>query len=457
MLVECPLDPLDVLAVDVWSPISSCTGASPPPLGLCLCESKTGARRGRRRSTGGLARRSGGCREELRDGGPTGGTLFFQVQKENDMRKAAEVAKLQYQGIIDNYELYHSYELLLKAAELNMMKVSGSPEVHLPTVEEEDTLEDDQANQEVCRVLVAAKEGKVVDVKLSSCKLSYLPDAFGNASTITSLDLSNNQLKILPDSLGGLVELHTLIVEKNDLLALPDTIGLLTNLKILNVSCNKLTSLPESICQCNGLEILNADLNELAFLPSQIGSGLPNLTQLSLRWNKLRSLPTSVCNLKSLKKLEVKFNYLKSLPQAIGNLTNLEYLDASCNFMALQVLPDTIGDLVSLVDINLSCNQIKNLPESFGRLPAVKKINLKDNPLASPPVEVAEAGAEAVMIFMKEKWQSFLEDETQRHLAQESQQQEKWLPRALSGLSRVFLGGSPRKASSTADYLEQQL
>ncbi|KAI5076443.1 hypothetical protein GOP47_0008508 [Adiantum capillus-veneris] len=385
-------------------------------------------------------------------------TSSTQVQKESDMRKAAEIAKLEYQAIIDTYELYCSYELLLKAAEFNMMKLSGSPDVHLQTVkEEDDRLEDDQANEEVSRVLLAAKEGNIVDVKLSGCKLSRLPDAFGNVSTITSLDLSSNRLKLLPDSLGGLVELHTLNVERNELLALPDTIGLLKNLKVLNVTRNKLTSLPESISQCSGLEILDADLNELAYLPSLIGSSLPNLKQLSLRWNKLRSLPTSVCNLKSLRRLEVKFNYLKSLPQAIGNLTNLEYLDASCNFRELRNLPDTIGDLVSLVEIDLSCNQIKNLPESFGRLPALKKINLKDNPWASPPVEVAEAGAEAVMVFMKEKWQNFLEEEKQRHLAKESQHQEKWLPRTLSGLSRVFLGGSPRKYSSTEDYLEQQL
>ncbi|KAI5061124.1 hypothetical protein GOP47_0023629 [Adiantum capillus-veneris] len=383
-----------------------------------------------------------------------------QVEKEKNIREAAEMAKLQYQAIIESYELYHSYELLLKAAELNMMKLSVSPEVHLPTIEEEDErLEDDwRANEEVSRVLLAAKEGNIVDVKLSGCKLSHLPDAFGNVSTIFSLDLSSNQLKLLPDSLGGLVELHTLNVERNELRALPDTIGLLKNLKVLNVSRNKLTSLPESISQCSGLEILNADLNELLYLPYQIGSNLLNLKQLSLRWNKLRSLPTSVCNLKSLRSLEVKFNYLKSLPQAIGNLTNLEYLDASCNFTALQNLPDTIGDLVSLAEIDLSCNQIRNLPESFGRLPALKKINLKDNPLVSPPVEVAEAGAEAVMVFMKEKWQNFLEEEKQRHLAEESQHQEKWLPWALSGLSRAFLGsGSPRKSSSTEDYLEQQL
>ncbi|MCO5602681.1 hypothetical protein L7F22_056817 [Adiantum nelumboides] len=380
-----------------------------------------------------------------------------QVQKENDMRTASEVAKLQYQAIIDTYELYCSYELLLKAAELNLLKVSGSPEVHLAKVEEEDAFEDDQPNQEVSQILLAAKEGSIVDVKLSGCKLSYLPDAFGNASAIISLDVSNNRLQLLPDSLGDLVGLHTLIVEKNDLLALPDSIGLLQNLIVLNVSRNKLTSLPESICQCKSLEILNADFNELAYLPSQIGSSLPNLKQLSLRWNKLRSLPTSVCNLKSLKRLEVKFNHLKSLPQAIGNLTNLEFLDASCNFLALQVLPDTIGDLVSLVEIDLSCNQIRNLPESFGRLAGLKKVNLKENPLASPPVEVAEAGAEAVMVFMKEKWQNFLEEEEQRHLAEESQQQEKWLPWALGGLSKVFLGGFSRKASSTEDYLEQQL
>ncbi|KAH7416294.1 hypothetical protein KP509_14G084900 [Ceratopteris richardii] len=379
-------------------------------------------------------------------------------RKEQDIRDAAERAKLPYQAVIDTYELYHSYESLLKAAELNMMKLSGEPEVLLPLLDEEDVNlgDGEEVNEEVRRTFVAAKEGTIKDVKLNSCNLSRFPDAFGNISTIVSLDLSDNRLKHLPDTLGELVALESLNVEHNSLVVLPDTIGLLKSLKVLILSRNKLTALPESIPQCSCLEILNADFNELEYLPSQIGSGLPNIKHISVRWNKLRSLPTSFCSLRSLRKLELKFNQLKALPQAFGNLINLEYLDVSCNFTALQALPDTVGDLVALSEVDLSCNQIKILPDSFGRLQFVKKINLKDNPLVSPPVEVCEAGTEAIMCFMRNRWLNFLEEERQRYSA-EKEQQEKWLPWAINGLSKVFFGGSPHKASNNEDYLCQQL
>lgn len=388
---------------------------------------------------------------------------YLQAQKETEMRNAVQAARIPYQAIIDTDELCRSYEVLLKAAETEMLKLSGLPEAQTPSAAfEAKTDEGESVNEEVVQVLKASKQNAIKNVDLKGHKLQRLPDAFGSISTILSLDLSNNHLRLLPDSIGGLVELQTLIVEQNDLCSLPDSIGLLTNLKFLNVSRNKLTVLPDSISMCSALETLNADLNELEYLPSQIGLGLQNIKQLSLNWNKLRSLPASLCNMKSLRSLKVKFNHLKALPQAIGNLNNLEYLDVSCNFMDLQTLPDTVGDLVALTEMDMSCNQIHTLPDSFGRLQALKKVEVKDNPLVVPPLQVAEIGTEAIVAFMKDRWQNFLEEERQRALAAEEKQQQQqggWLPQVLDGswLRNVFLAGSPRKASSSDDYLEQQL
>lgn len=362
-------------------------------------------------------------------------------------------------------ELHRSYERLLRNAEEDMVKLSSMSAVQISQDPAKTPRVEEHVNEEVVRVLQAAEEGPLEEVDLKGRRITYLPDVFGKISTIITLDLSNNQLEVLSDSIGGLINLQTFNLENNDLVALPDSMGLLKNLQILNVSENKLSTLPESILQCSSLVSLTANLNQLTYLPSQIGFSLLNLQRLSVQWNKLRSLPASVCNLKSLKCLEVRFNQLKSLPSAIGNLTNLEILDASCNFMDLQVVPDSVGDLVSLIDLNLSCNQIRVLPDSFGRLQNLKKINIHDNPLAIPPMEIVDAGVEEIMAYMKGRWQNYLEEEEKRQSAQESPKQSKWLPWVLGGswFTKKFPGVSDERMSSrwqdhgSEDYLEQQL
>ena len=206
---------------------------------------------------------------------------------------------------------------------------------------------------------------------------------------------------------------------------------------------------------------LIANLNQLSYLPSQIGFSLVDLEQLSLQWNKLQSLPASICNLKSLKRLEARFNHLKALPSSIGNLTNLEVLDVGCNFKDLQTMPDTIGDLTSLVEIDLSCNQIKILPASFGKLQNLKRVNIIDNPLVIPPMKVAEAGLEAIMTFMKERWQSVLEEERNRLVEEENGQYQgkRFLPLAGSWFAkaRSVVTSRPSQTSTINNLLNQQL
>jgi hypothetical protein len=207
---------------------------------------------------------------------------------------------------------------------------------------------------------------------------------------------------------------------------------------------------------------LVADLNQLSYLPSQIGFCLTNLEQLSVKWNKLRTLPSSLCSLKSLKRLEVKFNHLKALPTAIGNLTNLEVLDASCNFMDLQIVPDTIGDLTSLVEIDLSCNQIKTLPPSFGRLQNLKKVNILENPLLIPPLNIAESGCEEIMAYMRERWQNYV-DEKNRPVEEGEQVDATWgawFGKVISAVTQWPSSSSPTRpseASSVDQLLDQQL
>nr|GEZ52390.1 hypothetical protein [Tanacetum cinerariifolium] len=154
---------------------------------------------------------------------------------------------------------------------------------------------------------------------------------------------------------------------------LPDSIGLLTTLKILNASSNKLNSLPESIAFCKALVELHASFNNLTFLPTNFGYGLVNLKILIIGLNEIRFLPTTISELESLR-----------------------YLDA--------------------------------LPESFGELQNLKKLNLDQNPLVIPPMEIVTKGTKAIKGFMI-KWRlaSIAAEEHKRMLEANDPNQHGWL------------------------------
>lgn len=195
---------------------------------------------------------------------------------------------------------------------------------------------------------------------------------------------------------------------------------------------------------------LNASYNELAYLPTNIGYELVNLQKLWISLNKLRSLPTSICEMRSLRLLDAHFNELHGLPYAIGKLINLEILDLSSNFSDLKELPPTFGDLINLMELDISNNQIHALPDSFGRLDKLSKLNLDQNPLVIPPMEIVNQGVEAVKQYMSKRWlEILLEEERKSQMIETPQEQAGWLSRSTSWLSNFVTGVS----GTVAEYL----
>ncbi|KAG0462600.1 hypothetical protein HPP92_021076 [Vanilla planifolia] len=387
------------------------------------------------------------------------------AEKEKECRAKAEAQKARYKAVVQLEDMHEAYENLLKESEERLEKiyVSAAGEGFAAGQGEEE--EDEQVNEEVVAILQDASLKSMEMVNLSGRRLRILPEDFGKIRCLVSLDLSNNRLEALPDAIAGLEKLEKLFLSSNLLVSLPDSIGLLLNLKILDVSSNKLKALPDSISYCRSLVELNASYNALTYLPTNIGYELVNLEKLYINLNKIRSLPSSICEMRCLRVLDAQFNELHGLPYSIGRLTNLETLNLSSNFSDLRELPPTFGDLINLHELDLSNNQIHALPDSFGRLENLTELKLEQNPLAVPPVEVANQGVEAVKMYMSRRWLDMLIEEEQRSQAPDSAESKSgWLLRSTSWLSGVVTGVSASVAGYFGDgeksykdpYLDQQ-
>ena len=206
---------------------------------------------------------------------------------------------------------------------------------------------------------------------------------------------------------------------------------------------------------------LDASFNNLAYLPTNLGLELVNLKKLLVQYNKIRSLPTSVGEMKSLQHLDLHFNELHGLPFTIAKLKNLLTLNLSGNFSDLKELPETFSELENLEELDLSNNQIHALPDTFGRLEKLRKINLDQNPIVIPPVEVVNAGVEAVKSFMVKRYNDLLLEEEERQKQQmQAEQETGWLKRSVSKINDVVTKaseylGTPR--SPRDPCLDQQL
>ncbi|XCN72476.1 MAG: COR domain-containing protein [Candidatus Electrothrix aestuarii] len=140
---------------------------------------------------------------------------------------------------------------------------------------------------------------------------------------------------------------------------------------LLNLSSRGLTELPPELFQLTNLIRLDLTNNELTSLPSEIAQ-LTNLEELKLRSNHLTTLPPEICCLTNLKRLELDQNELDEIPPEISLLPKLRWLDLSYN--KLTKLPPEIGQLIT--------------NDAY--------IPLYDNPLTSPPSEIAEQGLQAI-------------------------------------------------------------
>ena len=109
-----------------------------------------------------------------------------------------------------------------------------------------------------------------------------------------------------------------------------------------------------------------------------------NITGLHLDKNELTEIPAEILQLKNLQVLSLSFNQLTSIPGEIGKLGNLQRLDLRSNQLA------SIPEEITGLDLEI------NWEDDYK-----KGINLQNNPLEKPPVEIVKQGRDAVIKYFK--------------------------------------------------------
>eukprot|EP01114_Cavostelium_apophysatum_P014471 TRINITY_DN3768_c0_g1_i1.p1 TRINITY_DN3768_c0_g1~~TRINITY_DN3768_c0_g1_i1.p1 ORF type:complete len:820 (+),score=242.02 TRINITY_DN3768_c0_g1_i1:192-2651(+) len=195
--------------------------------------------------------------------------------------------------------------------------------------------------------------------------------AAASAVFTPKVDLSKRFIEVEGDQLVGINKLKEKETIRADSLEIPsDKVG-----KLL-INGNRLTSVPESF------------LNQ--FL---------TLKHLNLSANVLSTFPDHLCELTRLEVLHLEENRLQNVSPRISRLYNLQKLYVQKN--NISELPEEICLLTSLRILNLDDNKLKKLPIKLGsRTPHLKSIFVRENPLISPPVFVANKGTAAILRYL---------------------------------------------------------
>ncbi|MBA0733622.1 hypothetical protein Gogos_017615, partial [Gossypium gossypioides] len=194
----------------------------------------------------------------------------------------------------------------------------------------------------------------------SSCNVRQFPNFLRSAKKLSLLDLSNNSIQgsILKWESEGWEQLTVLNLSYNSLTGLEHFPG--KNLKFLDLRSNLLHNLP------------------LTPLP-------PSLQGFWISNNNLTGkIPPSICNLTSLDVLDMSRNYLGGvIPACLGNFSH-EILNINLQMNKFRgKIPDFCVDDNALVNLALNDNQLEGLlPRSLSNCTSLKFLNLANNKLS---------------------------------------------------------------------------
>ncbi|MHA2504067.1 MAG: leucine-rich repeat domain-containing protein [Candidatus Kariarchaeaceae archaeon] len=124
-----------------------------------------------------------------------------------------------------------------------------------------------------------------------------------------------------------------------------------------------------------------------AGFPSEL-SLLRSLTHLKIGRMNITSLPETFFQLTNLEVLDLSNNYLTQLSPRIANLTKLKVLNVGGNL--LTTLPNELFDLPDLHCLALGTNKFTTLPSSIGKATRLRSLYLYNNLLRELPSEIEE-------------------------------------------------------------------
>ena len=222
---------------------------------------------------------------------------------------------------------------------------------------------------------------QLLNLDLSSNRITTLPANISELTALTSLNLADNGITSFPAPVQELKKLQNLDLSNNRLTALPASIDKLTGLTSLDLSYNRLTALPASIDKLTALSSFDLSNNRITALSASTNN-LNSLTSLNLESNRITRLPFTTGSLPELVYLNAAGNALTAIPDAISNMTNLQTLDLSENNIQSPVT-NLIRNLTRLTHLNLSRNRFRGqIPSEIGNLQSLTYLDLSNNGLS---------------------------------------------------------------------------
>ncbi|URD84989.1 LRR receptor-like serine threonine-protein kinase [Musa troglodytarum] len=163
----------------------------------------------------------------------------------------------------------------------------------------------------------------------------------------------------------------------------PDWLGNIKNLKSLDLSSNSLCgSVPASIGNLSLLQHLSLGSNDLNGTISKGIGQLKSLVDLDLHENSLSLSEDDLANLSSLEYLDISYNFIESLhgslPASLGNLSMLRSLDLGSNNLN-GMFPESIKRLKGLRDLDLYNNSLSLSEDDLANLSSLKSLDISYN------------------------------------------------------------------------------
>eukprot|EP00929_Paragymnodinium_shiwhaense_P001684 TRINITY_DN10191_c0_g1_i2.p1 TRINITY_DN10191_c0_g1~~TRINITY_DN10191_c0_g1_i2.p1 ORF type:complete len:660 (-),score=121.17 TRINITY_DN10191_c0_g1_i2:247-2226(-) len=233
----------------------------------------------------------------------------------------------------------------------------------------------------------------------------------------------STNLKTLPASMGRLTDLTYIFANNNFLETIPAAVAALPSLTQLCLDCNRITHVPPVLSK--RLELFTGAGNKLVEFPSLSG----NVDRIEIYGNQLTCCKPRVPHQIEWTKmlvLKVMGNKLRDLPAELGLMTSMRNMVISCN--ELTELPDVFGSLLKLEWFVAYGNRLEVLPENM--LTASKILELcllESNPLKASTIAKALNDVYQGSV----KCLGLDEEQMARFTAVATDEEKKWIPRAL--------------------------
>ncbi|XP_012867565.1 PREDICTED: leucine-rich repeat serine/threonine-protein kinase 1 isoform X1 [Dipodomys ordii] len=247
---------------------------------------------------------------------------------------------------------------------------------------------------------------KLQELDVSDNRLTELPALFLHSfKGLTHLNVSRNNLKVFPDPWA--CPLRCCKASKNALAALPDKMAVFwkNHLRDVDFSENALKEVPLGLFQLDALVVLRLQENQLASLPPQDKWTCRHLKTLDLSRNQLgkseeglKTKRISLFTTRGRQRSATDSGNMLEFPAFLGDTLEVLYL----NDNHLDAVPPSVCLLKNLSELYLGNNpSLRELPPELGQLSNLWQLDIEDLQVGNVPADVRKEGPKAVLSFLR--------------------------------------------------------